>query len=53
MKWNTTSFLEQYISQFNIDTSSFKYILEIGSYNCQEALTFTKIFANAHIVSVE
>ena len=51
--WYKTAFLEQYLSQFNIDTSSFKYILEIGSRDCQEALTFTKLFPNAHIVSFE
>ena len=51
--WYKTKFLEQYISKFNIDTSSFKYILEIGSKDCQEALTFTKLFPNAHIVSFE
>jgi len=49
--WYKTKFLEQYIS--NIDTSSFNYILEIGSKDCQEALTFTKLFPNAHIVSFE
>ena len=51
--WYKTKFLEQYISEFNIDTSSFKYILEIGSKDCQEALTFTKLFPNAHIISFE
>ena len=51
--WYKTKFLEQYISQFNIDTSSFNYIVEIGSKDCQEALTFTKLFPNAHIVSFE
>ena len=51
--WYKTKFLQQYLSQFNIDTSSFNYILEIGSKDCQEALTFTKLFPNAHIVSFE
>ena len=51
--WYKTKFLEQYLSEFNIDTSSFNYILEIGSKDCQEALTFTKLFPNAHIVSFE
>ena len=51
--WYKTKFLEQYLSQSNIDTSSFNYIVEIGSKNCQEALTFTKLFPNAHIVSFE
>ena len=53
MNWYKTKFLEQYISQFNIDTYSFNYIIEIGSKDCQEALTFTKLFPNAHIVSFE
>ena len=53
LPWYKTKFLEQYLSQFNIDTSSFKYILEIGSKDCQEALTFTKLFPNAHVVSFE
>ena len=53
MNWHKTAFLEQYISQFNIDTSLFNYIIEIGSKDCQEALTFTKLFPNAHIVSFE
>ena len=53
MNWYKTAFLEQYISQFNIDTSLFNYIIEIGSKDCQEALTFTKLFPNAHIVSFE
>ena len=51
--WYKTAFLEQYLSQSNIDTSSFNYIVEIGSKDCQEALTFTKLFPNAHIVSFE
>ena len=51
--WYKTKFLEQYLSEFNIDTSSFNYIVEIGSKDCQEALTFTKLFPNAHIVSFE
>ena len=51
--WYKTKFLEQYLSQSNIDTSSFNYIVEIGSKDCQEALTFTKLFPNAHIVSFE
>jgi len=51
--WYKTAFLEQYISEFNIDTSLFKSIVEIGSYDCKEALTFTKLFPNAHIVSFE
>ena len=51
--WYKTAFLEQYLSEFNIDTSSFNYIVEIGSKDCQEALTFTKLFPNAHIVSFE
>ena len=53
MNWYKTAFLEQYISKFNINTSSFNYILEIGSKDCKEALTFTKLFPNAHIVSFE
>ena len=53
MNWYKTAFLEQYISKFNINTSSFNYIIEIGSKDCQEALTFTKLFPNAHIVSFE
>jgi len=51
--WYKTKFLEQYLSNFNIDPSSFNYILEIGSKDCQEALTFTKLFPNAHVVSFE
>ena len=53
MNWYKTAFLEQYLHQFNIDTSLFNYIIEIGSKDCQEALTFTKLFPNAHIVSFE
>lgn len=53
MNWYKTKFLEQYLSEFNIDTSSFNYILEIGSRDCQEALTFTKLFPNANVVSFE
>ena len=49
--WFKTKFLEEYISKTN--TNRFKTILEIGSRDCKEALTFTKLFPNAHIYSFE
>mgnify|MGYP003137994655 CR=1 FL=1 len=49
--WFKTKFLEEYISKTNVNR--YETILEIGSKDCNEALTFTKLFPNAHIYSFE
>ena len=49
--WFKTKFLEEYISKTN--ANHFKTIIEIGARDCQESLTFTKLFPNAHIYSFE
>ena len=49
--WFKTKFLEEYISKTNTD--HYKTIIEIGSRDCKEALTFTKLFPNAHVFSFE
>jgi len=49
--WFKTKFLEEYISKTN--TNYFKTIVEIGARDCQESLTFTKLFPNAHVFSFE
>ena len=51
IEWNKTFFLERYLKKENPD--EFKNIFEIGAYNCEESLTFTRLFPNAHITAFE
>lgn len=49
--WHKTFFLERYLKKVN--PLNFKNIIEIGAYDCQESLTFTQLFPNAHITAFE
>ena len=49
--WHKTFFLERYLEKVN--PLDFKNIIEIGAYDCQESLTFTQLFPNAHITAFE
>ena len=46
-----TFFLENYLEKVN--PLDFKNIIELGAYDCEESLTFTRLFPNAHITSFE
>lgn len=49
--WHKTFFLERYLKSVN--PLDFRNIIELGAYDCEESLTFTRLFPNAHITSFE
>ena len=51
--WYKTYFLERYLEKKGSKILDYKKILDIGSYDCQESLTFTSLFPNATVISFE
>lgn len=51
--WYKTKFLEEYLQKNKCRTSEYKEIIDIGSYDCAESLTFTSLFPNATVTAFE
>lgn len=51
--WYKTYFLERYLEKKGSKILDYKKILDIGSYDCQESLTFTSLFPNATVIAFE
>ena len=49
--WHKTFFLERYLQKVN--PLDFKIVFDIGACDCQESLTFMKLFPNADITAFE
>jgi len=51
--FHKTVFLERYLKKNKSKVLDFKTVIDIGSYDCQESLTFASLFPNATITAFE